>query len=93
MNPVQYRLTSRCIEVQADKKASMTVKRVKVAKDERNERPEESPLVVVEQKVEMRRRLARLKEDYDAADRLKRRLANDIEILEGRLAKVCRKGL
>ena len=69
----------------------MTVKRVKVAKDERNVRPEESPLVVVEQKVEIRKGQARLKEDYDAADKLKRQLANDIEILEGRLAKVCRK--
>ena len=90
---MQYRLASRCTEVQADRKAAITIKKVKVDKDERNEQPEESSLVVVEQKIEMRRRLARLKEDYDAADRLKRHLANDIEILEGRLAKVCRKGL
>ena len=69
----------------------MTIKRVKVDKDERKERPEESPLIVVEQKVELRRKLARLREDYEAADRLKRHLASDIEILEGRLAKVGRK--
>ena len=78
MSPMQYHLASQSTEVQADKKAIMTIKRVKVDYDERNERPEESPLVIVEQKVEMRRRLARLRKDYDAADRLKRLLANDI---------------
>ena len=90
-SPVQYRLASRCTEVQADRKADMTIKRVKVDEDERKERPEESPLVVVEQKVELKRKLARLRKDYEAADRLKRHLASDIEILEGRLTKVCRK--
>ena len=92
MNPVQYRLASRCTEVQVDKKVSTKIKRVKVSTDEPSDRLEESPLVIVERKVEMRKRLARLKEDYDAADRLKRHLANDIEVLEGKLAKVCRKG-
>ena len=92
MNPVQYRLASRCTELQVDKKVSTTIKRVKVTTDEQNDRPEESPLVIVERKVEMRKRLARLKEDYDAADRLKRHLATDIEVLEGKLAKVCKKG-
>ena len=48
MSLVQYRLASRCTEVQADRKAAMTIKRVKVDKDDKKERPEESPLVVVE---------------------------------------------
>ena len=69
----------------------MTIKRVKVDKDDQKERPEESPLVMVEQKIELRRKLARLRKDSEAAERLKRHLASDIEILEGRLAKVCRK--
>ena len=69
----------------------MTVKRVKVDKDDQKERPEESPLVMVEQKIELRRKLARLRKDSEAAERLKRHLASDIEILEGRLTKVCRK--
>ena len=42
----------------------MTIKRVKVDKDDQKERPEESTLVVVEQKVELRRKLARLRDDY-----------------------------
>ena len=69
----------------------MTIKRVKVDKDDQKERPEESPLVMVEQKIELRRKLARLRKDSEAAERLKRHLASDIEILEGRLTKVCRK--
>ena len=62
MNPVQYRLASRCTKLQADKKVSTTIKRVKVTTGEQNDRPEESPLVIVERKVEMRKRLARLKD-------------------------------
>ena len=78
--------------VQADRRAVMTIRRVKIDRDNQNERPEESPLVVVvEKKVELRRKLARLQKDYKAADRLKQHLANDIEVLEGRLAKASRK--
>ena len=37
--------------------------------------------------MELRRRLARLEEDHQATERLKRHLEEDIEAIKGRLAK------
>ena len=45
---------------------------------------EEAPIVSVEKKMEVRRRLARLKEDHQAAERLKRHLEEDIDAIKGR---------
>ena len=88
---MQYRLASKYTEVQTVSKAAMAIKRVKVDEDNQNGRPEESPLVVLEQKVELKRKLAKLRKDYEVADRLKKHLASDIDVLKGRLAKACRK--
>ena len=45
-------------------------------------RPEESPVVRVEQRVALRRRLARLREDFQAVSRLKDHIETDMQELE-----------
>ena len=51
---------------------AVAVKKVKIStkKEEPVEKLEEAPIVVVARRVELRRRLARLREDLQAADRL-----------------------
>ena len=51
------------------------------------ERPEQPPIVRVEQRVVIRRRLARLREDFQAVSRLKEHIEMDMVELEQQLGK------
>ena len=89
---MQYRQASCCSVERRDivNRPVVAVKRVKtpdsnVSKKEPVVRLEESPLVVVTRKVELRRRLARLQEDYQAAERLCKHIKKDIDQVEGQL--------
>ena len=50
-------------------------------------RPEEPPIVRVEQRVALRRRLARLREDFQAVSRLKDHIETDMQELEQQRGK------
>ena len=50
-------------------------------------RPEQPPIVRVEQRVVLRRRLARLREDFQAVSRLKEHMESDMKELERQLGK------
>ena len=50
-------------------------------------RPEQPPIVRVEQRVVLRRRLARLREDFQAVSRLKEHIEADMKELECQLGK------
>ena len=50
-------------------------------------RPERPAIVRVEQLVELRRKLARLREDYQAINRIRKHLETDMAELEQRLGK------
>ena len=95
MSPLQYRQASRCTKTDEQPSGSVPhlVKRIstsrrtdRVSKQERPTTVEKAPIVSVERKMELRRQLARLEEDHQAAERLKRHLEKDIEAIKARLA-------
>ena len=65
----------------------VAVKKVKIStkKEEPVVKLEEAPIVVVARRVELRR-LARLREDLQAADRLRDHIQKDMDDIEGQLA-------
>ena len=101
MNSGQYRAASRCSNERPVTVSSLpiSVKRIRtrecpVADEpvvERQpvvvRRPEEPPVVRVEQRVALRRRLARLREDFQAVSRLKDHIETDMQELEQQLGK------
>ena len=102
MNSNQYRAASRCGSEQLSTNISLpiSVKRIRTAGrpaaieqpvSERQpvvvSRPEPSPIVRVEQRVDIRRRLARLREDFQSVSRLKEHIETDMKELERQLGK------
>ena len=102
MNSNQYRAASRCGSERPAANISLpiSVKRIRTTErpavvehpvDERQpvvvNRPEPSPIVRVEQRVDIRRRLARLREDFQAVSRLKEHIETDMKELERQLGK------
>ena len=92
LSTMQYRQASRCSEERRDiiNPPVVAVKRVKTpdnnaCKKEPVVKLEESPIVVVARKVELRRRLARLQEDFQAAERLCKHIRKDMDEVEGQL--------
>ena len=89
MSTLQYRQASKCTEERRDH-INTPVIAVKVKTVTKTEEPivklEEAPIVVVARRVELRRRLARLREDLQAAERLRDNLQGDIDNIEGQLA-------
>lgn len=91
MNATQYRQGSRCSEAQtatADISLPIAVKRIKTTDSSKEllVPPEESPIVVIERKVELLRRLARLREDYQALERLRSHIEQDMNNIEDQLS-------
>ena len=83
MTRVQYRQASRCKENDEQssggvpvlvKRISTSKKTVKVSKQTPPPAVEKAPIVLVERRMELRKQLIRLKEDHQAAERLKRHL-------------------
>ena len=101
MNSSQYRAASRCSSERpvAVNSLPVSVKRIRTREGpvvdepvtERQpavvRRPEESPIVRVDQRVALRRRLARLREDFQAVSRLKDHIETDMQELEQQLGK------
>ena len=90
MSTLQYRQTSKCTEERRDHINTPVIAVKKVKTVTKQEEPivklEEAPIVVVARRVELRRRLARLREDLQAAERLRDNLQGDIDNIEGQLA-------
>ena len=90
MSTLQYRQTSKCTEERRDhiNTPVIAVKKIKAVtkKEEPVVKLEKAPIVVVARRVELRRRLARLREDLQAAERLRDNLQGDIDDIEGQLA-------
>ena len=71
----------------ADPSLPVAVKWIKTVKDKREQLviPEETPIVLVEKKVESRRRLARLRKDYQAVEKLRQHIAEVMDTIKGKL--------
>ena len=65
----------------------ITIKRIKTAESsiEPLVSPEEPPIVVVEQNVGLRRRLAKLREDYQAIERIRNHIEEEMNNIEKQL--------
>ena len=91
MTAYQYRAVSRCQEEKTIASLPISVKRIQtVEKNDRDAEPsrvEQPPIVKVEKRVELRRRLSRLREDYQAVERIKKHLEEDMASLERQLGK------
>ena len=92
MSAHQYRTVSRCTEEKPAAAANrpVAVRRIEPAEQQQPElpaRPERPAIVRVEQLVELRRKLARLREDYQAINRIREHLETDMAELEQRLGK------
>ena len=91
MNSHQYRAASSCNEERPVTVAThpIAVKRIRTAERQQElpASPEQPPMVKVEQRVELCRRLARLREDYQAVSRIKNHIAADMMDLEKQLGK------
>ena len=67
----------------------MAIKRVKVDGDNQNGRPEESPLVSSgREEGRTKKEVGKIREDYEAADRLKQHLASDRRKISQGMQKV-----
>ena len=90
MNSSQYRIASRCSEEKpvVVNNLPVAVKRIRTVERQQvvPARPEQPPIVKVEQRVELRRRLARLREDYHAVTR-QEHIETDMSELEQQLGK------
>ena len=92
MTAHQYRTASRCTEErtvvnQAVAVKPVAVKRIRTVIKPEPTRVEQSPVVRVEQRVDLRRRLARIREDYQSLGRLRAHMEEDMADLERRLGK------
>ena len=101
MNASQYRAASRCGNERhrTNNNLPVAVKRIRTIERPAVEqpvveqqpivveRPEQPPIVRVEQRVVIRRRLARLREDFQAVSRLKEHIEMDMIELEQQLGK------
>ena len=91
MSAHQYRTLSSCTEERpvAPTNRPVAVRRIEPARQqpELPARPERPAIVSVEQRVELRRKLARLREDYQAINRIREHLETDMAELEQRLGK------
>ena len=58
------------------------MKRIRTIDNPEPARLEQPPIVCVEQRVDLRRRLARMREDYQAIERMKGHLEEDMADLE-----------
>ena len=85
----QYKVASRCSEERPVVVSNLpiAVKRIRTVKCQQDlpARPEQPPVVRVKQRVELRRRLARLREDYQSVARLKTHIQTDMAELEQQL--------
>ena len=90
MSTLQYRQASKCTEERRDHINTPVIAVKKVKTISKQEEPivklEEAPIVVVARRVELRRRLTRLREDLQAAERLRDNLQEDIDDIERQLA-------
>ena len=90
MSTLQYRQASKCTEERRDhiNTPAIAVKKVKTISKQPEPivKLEEAPIVVVARRVELRRRLTRLREDLQAAERLRNSLQEDIDDIERQLA-------
>ena len=87
MTAYQYRTASRCQEEKTVTSLPVSVKRIRTVDNPEPVRVEQPPIVHVEQRVELRRRLTRLREDYQAIERMKAHLEEDMSDLERQLGK------
>ena len=99
MNSSQYRAASRCGDERPTVSLPVAVKRIRTIERPAVEepvverqpviirRPDEPPIVRVEQRVALRRRLARLREDFQAVSRLKEHIETDMQELEQQLGR------
>ena len=91
MSSHQYRAASSCNEARPVTIDShpIAVKRIRTAEQQQQQpaRPEQPPVVRVEQRLELRRRLARLREDYQAVNRIRSHIEADMLDLERQLDK------
>ena len=82
MTAYQYRTASRCQEERPVTSLPVSVKRIRTVDNPEPVRVEQKPIVCVEQRVDLRRRLARLRKDYQAIERMKAHLEKDMADLE-----------
>ena len=87
MTAHQYRTASRCQKEKTVVSQPVSVKRISTINNLEPARVEQSPVVRVEQRVDLHRRLAHMKEDYQAIRRLKAHMEEDMADLEQRLGK------
>ena len=87
MTAHQYRTASRCQEERTVVSQPVAVKRIRTINNPEPARAGQSPVVRVEQRVNLRRRLARIREDYQALGRLRAHMEEDMADLERRLGK------
>ena len=91
MTAYQYRTVSNCQEEKTPVNPPIAVKRIGAAGDNMEpNRVEQPPIVKVEKRVEIRRRLSRLREDYQAVERIRKHLEEDMTELERQLGKKSR---
>ena len=77
MTAYQYRTASRCQEVRTVTSLPVSVKRIRTVDNPEPVRVEQLSIVRVEQRADLRWRLARLREDYQAIERMKAHLEDD----------------
>ena len=90
MSFYQYRSASRYNEDRpVTSSLPITVKRIKTVESQQEPlvRPEQPPIVKIEQRVELRKGLARLREDYQAVEQLRSHIENGMAELEQQLGK------
>ena len=89
MTAHQYRTASRCTEERTvvNQPVAVAVKRIRTVIKPEPVRVEQSPVVRVEQRVDLRRRLARIREDYQSLGRLRIHMEEDMTDLERRLGR------
>ena len=88
MTAYQYRTASRCQEEKTTVGLPISVKRIRtVDRYIEPNRVKQPPIVKVERRVELHRRLSRLREDYQTVERIKKPLEEDMADLERQLGK------
>ena len=91
MGAHQYRTLSSCTEERpaAPVNRPIAVRQIEPAEQqpELPVRPERPAIVSVQQRVDLRRKLSRLREDYQAINRIREHLEADMAELEHRLGK------
>ena len=91
MTAYQYRTVSRCQKERTTASLPISVKRIRTVDNSiEPNKVEQPPIVKVEKRVEIRRRLSRLREDYQAVERIRKHLEEDMAKLERQLGKKSR---